>query len=236
MSGRWRVSHPASEATATPTVLRTSGYANDAAGLLDHLGLTGVVVLGHSLGSVNAYQRAARGPDLVRALIIEDLGAEVDDDLSFGLTVPPTHAALLWKDSARQGATTWMPSASTPTDGGLPSAGRTCTTPSSNSMARTGASGLPAVVPPYSCAGNTVPFHRQGHGKAASQHLPHGAFDRPHRSRDRLRRLRWCGPPVAGLPRLPRSVTCTLRPASPSAATAQRRERTGSRRSGRGSR
>jgi pimeloyl-ACP methyl ester carboxylesterase len=47
---------------------------------------------------VNAYQLAARRPDLVRALIIEDIGAEVDDDLSFSLSWPrraPTRASLL---------------------------------------------------------------------------------------------------------------------------------------------
>ncbi|MEV4329603.1 alpha/beta hydrolase [Streptomyces sp. NPDC049597] len=73
-------------------------YVRDAAALLDHLGLSGVVVLGHSLGGVNAYQLAARRPELVRALVIEDIGAQVDDDLSFCLSWPhraPTRAALI---------------------------------------------------------------------------------------------------------------------------------------------
>lgn len=43
------------------------------------------ILLGHSLGGVNAYQFAARHPDLVQALIIEDIGAVVNDDLSFCL-------------------------------------------------------------------------------------------------------------------------------------------------------
>ncbi|MFJ6723207.1 alpha/beta fold hydrolase [Streptomyces sp. NPDC091259] len=74
------------------------GYVNDAAALIAHLGLTQVVVLGHSLGGVNAYQLAARYPRLVSALIVEDIGAEIDDDLSFCLTWPhrvPTRTALV---------------------------------------------------------------------------------------------------------------------------------------------
>ncbi|MBT2367009.1 alpha/beta hydrolase [Streptomyces sp. ISL-10] len=74
------------------------GYIRDAAALLDHLELSGVVVLGHSLGGVNAYQLAARRPELVSALVVEDIGAEVDDDLSFCLSWPrraPTRAALI---------------------------------------------------------------------------------------------------------------------------------------------
>ncbi|OPY43732.1 MAG: acyl-CoA esterase [Methanoregulaceae archaeon PtaU1.Bin059] len=42
-----------------------------------------VVILGHSLGGINAYQVAARRKDLVRALIIEDAGAVEQDDASF---------------------------------------------------------------------------------------------------------------------------------------------------------
>jgi pimeloyl-ACP methyl ester carboxylesterase len=34
-----------------------------------------VLVLGHSLGGITAYQLAARYPELVRALVIEDVGA-----------------------------------------------------------------------------------------------------------------------------------------------------------------
>lgn len=41
-----------------------------------------VVMLGNSLGGVNAYQYAARHPDRVRALIIEDIGVEIYDDVS----------------------------------------------------------------------------------------------------------------------------------------------------------
>ncbi|MFD5700858.1 alpha/beta fold hydrolase [Streptomyces lasiicapitis] len=74
------------------------GYVSDAAAVLDHFGVTNTVVLGHSLGGVNAYQLAARHPRLVRALVVEDIGAETDDDLSFCLPWPdraPTRAALM---------------------------------------------------------------------------------------------------------------------------------------------
>ncbi|MFF8699551.1 alpha/beta fold hydrolase [Streptomyces albidoflavus] len=74
-----------------------AGYVGDAAALVAHLGLDRPVVLGHSLGGVNAYQLAARRPELVSALVIEDIGAEVRDDLSFCLGWPrraPTWAAL----------------------------------------------------------------------------------------------------------------------------------------------
>ncbi|MET3988273.1 alpha/beta hydrolase [Streptomyces sp. PvR034] len=59
------------------------GYVADAAAVLEHLMLGPAVVLGHSLGGVNAYQLAARRPELVRAVVVEDVGAVVDDDLSF---------------------------------------------------------------------------------------------------------------------------------------------------------
>lgn len=65
-----------------------TGYAEDAAAVLEHLGIGRAVVLGHSLGGVNAYQLAARRPRLVGALIVEDIGAEVDGDLSCGLSWP----------------------------------------------------------------------------------------------------------------------------------------------------
>lgn len=81
-----------------PTDFSREGYIDDAATLLARLGLENVVVLGHSLGGVNAYQLAARHPRLVRALVVEDIGAEVDDDLSFCLSWPeraPTRSALI---------------------------------------------------------------------------------------------------------------------------------------------
>lgn len=49
-------------------------FVADAAAFVRGLGVGPVTVLGHSLGGITAYQLAARHPDLVRALIIEDVG------------------------------------------------------------------------------------------------------------------------------------------------------------------
>lgn len=72
-------------------------YIHDLEGLFDHLNLTEAVLLGNSLGGVNAYQFAARHPDKVRALIIEDIGTEIADNLDFALAWEghfPTREAL----------------------------------------------------------------------------------------------------------------------------------------------
>lgn len=53
-----------------------------------------MVILGHSLGGVNAYQFASRNRDKVRALIIVDIGAEVNDDLSFATMLVDTASTL----------------------------------------------------------------------------------------------------------------------------------------------
>ncbi|WP_139489633.1 alpha/beta fold hydrolase [Brevibacillus dissolubilis] len=64
-------------------------YVTDVATFIrKELGTHPVVVLGHSLGGVNAYQLAAWHPELVRALIVEDIGAVVKDDLSFANWLP----------------------------------------------------------------------------------------------------------------------------------------------------
>ncbi|MBW5485690.1 alpha/beta fold hydrolase [Streptomyces bambusae] len=88
---RWRLitldqrGHGASDAAEE---YGREGYVADAAALLDQLGTGPAVVLGHSLGGTNAYQLAARRPDLVRALVVEDIGAVVASDLSFALEWP----------------------------------------------------------------------------------------------------------------------------------------------------
>ncbi|MFD9903324.1 alpha/beta fold hydrolase [Streptomyces sp. NPDC059063] len=101
LAGEWRViapdqrGHGRSDRSDDYT---RRGYVDDIAALLAHLGVTDAVVLGHSLGGVNAYQLAAWHPDLVRALVIEDSVAAPDGDLSFALAWPrrtPTRAALL---------------------------------------------------------------------------------------------------------------------------------------------
>jgi pimeloyl-ACP methyl ester carboxylesterase len=53
------------------------GYVADAVALLEHLGAGPAVVLGHSLGGLNAYQLAARHPELVSAIVVEDAGTEM---------------------------------------------------------------------------------------------------------------------------------------------------------------
>jgi pimeloyl-ACP methyl ester carboxylesterase len=65
-----------------PTYTRAD-YLGDIAALFAHLGLRRAVLLGNSLGGVNAYQFAALHPQLVSALIVEDIGAEISDDISF---------------------------------------------------------------------------------------------------------------------------------------------------------
>jgi esterase len=75
-----------------PTYTRAN-YIGDVGALLGHLGLREAVVLGNSLGGVNAYQFAARHPDRVKALIIEDIGVEVSTDISFSLPWEGTFAS-----------------------------------------------------------------------------------------------------------------------------------------------
>ena len=60
-------------------------YIQDVKALFEHLDLNEAVLLGNSLGGANAYQFAARHPERVRGLIIEDIGAEVRDDIGFVL-------------------------------------------------------------------------------------------------------------------------------------------------------
>lgn len=56
-------------------------FIADAAAFIRHVqartGCGAVALLGHSFGGVNAYQTAARHPDLVRALIVEDIGCRI---------------------------------------------------------------------------------------------------------------------------------------------------------------
>ncbi len=61
-------------------------YLGDLAALFTHLDLDSAVLLGHSLGGINAFQFAARHPAQVEALIIEDIGAVVDADTRFVLS------------------------------------------------------------------------------------------------------------------------------------------------------
>ncbi|MEI5101751.1 alpha/beta hydrolase [Streptomyces sp. PmtG] len=97
----WRVVAPDQRGhghSDSPADFSRTGYVEDAAAVLEHLSIDSAVVLGHSLGGVNAYQLAARHSGRVDALIVEDVGAEVEGDLSFSLSWPtrvPTRAGLL---------------------------------------------------------------------------------------------------------------------------------------------
>lgn len=53
-------------------------YLSDALALLDHLRLDQVVVAGHSGGGITAYQLAARHPERVAALVVEEIPARND--------------------------------------------------------------------------------------------------------------------------------------------------------------
>ena len=85
---KWRVvsldqrGHGYSDHTRSYT---RNDYIQDVNALFEHLDLNEAVLLGNSLGGANAYQFAARHPERVRGLIIEDMGAEVRDDISFVL-------------------------------------------------------------------------------------------------------------------------------------------------------
>lgn len=85
----WRVIAPDQrghgQSDHAPTYTRDD-YLDDLSALFTHLALWEAVLLGNSLGGVNAYQFAARHPERVRALIIEDIGVEIADDTSFALT------------------------------------------------------------------------------------------------------------------------------------------------------
>ena len=71
------------------------GYVEDAARTIEALGLAPAVVLGHSLGGVNAYQLAARRPELVRAVIVEDSPADVPPHPDAGSWAAPRRFASL---------------------------------------------------------------------------------------------------------------------------------------------
>lgn len=100
LAPRWRVVAPDQrghgDSDHAPTYTRED-YLGDLEALYDHLGVDRAVLLGNSLGGVNAYQFAARHPERVRGLIIEDIGAVVHDDQSFVLAWEgtfPTREAL----------------------------------------------------------------------------------------------------------------------------------------------
>lgn len=54
-------------------------YILDLEAFVDRLKLSEFVLIGHSMGGINAIIYAARHPDQVRALVIVDIGPEIDD-------------------------------------------------------------------------------------------------------------------------------------------------------------
>jgi pimeloyl-ACP methyl ester carboxylesterase len=100
LAGRWRVlaldqrGHGESDRADS---YGRAGYLADLAAWWEQLDLGPVPVLGHSLGGVNAYQFAARYPERVSALVVEDIGAVCDVDTGFATRLPraaPTRDAL----------------------------------------------------------------------------------------------------------------------------------------------
>ncbi len=91
LAPEWRVvaldqrGHGYSDHAPTEGGYTREAYIDDLRALFTHLGLETAVLLGNSLGGVNAYQFAARHPQRVGALIIEDVGVVMDDDSSFAL-------------------------------------------------------------------------------------------------------------------------------------------------------
>ncbi|MDU0204744.1 MULTISPECIES: alpha/beta hydrolase [Paenibacillus] len=70
-------------------------YINDLLNLIQNeLGGKRVTLLGHSLGGLNAYQFAARYPEWVEAVIVEDIGVEINADFSFADKLPYRSASL----------------------------------------------------------------------------------------------------------------------------------------------
>lgn len=83
----WRVIAPDQRGhgeSGHATTYTRNDYIGDLESLFELLALESAVLLGNSLGGVNAFQFAARHPDKVRGMIIEEIGAVVTDfDMNF---------------------------------------------------------------------------------------------------------------------------------------------------------
>lgn len=69
--------HGLSDAGASPASM--ADLADDLAALMDHLGVTGAVPVGLSIGGMIVQQLATRRPDLVRALVLCDTAHRIGD-------------------------------------------------------------------------------------------------------------------------------------------------------------
>lgn len=79
LHGRHRVIAPDQRAHGRSdggSPLAPDDYVRDAAELIGHLGCGPVAVVGHSMGGIVAYRLAARFPELVRALVVVDVGTD----------------------------------------------------------------------------------------------------------------------------------------------------------------
>lgn len=65
-----------------------NAFVADTVDVIEHLDIAPAVLVGHSLGAINAYQLAARRPDLVSAFVAIDFPAET----------PPVGATSPWLD------------------------------------------------------------------------------------------------------------------------------------------
>jgi pimeloyl-ACP methyl ester carboxylesterase len=143
----------------------TTAYVQDLQIFIEEeLGGAPVVLLGHSLGGVNAYQLAARKPALVRAMMIEDIGAEINDDQSWLKKLPsrvPTLRELqqTLESLLRPGAFSYFGESAVEfrTDGRSDSTLRAWSVHRRCSTVPGGLTGRHRRVPFYSCKGKTVP-------------------------------------------------------------------------------
>ncbi|PAF17712.1 hypothetical protein CHH58_01015 [Terribacillus saccharophilus] len=88
----WRIiapdlrGHGRSEHAAELTGYDRDSYLHDLKALLEKIGETKcIVLLGHSLSGVTAYQFAAKYPELIDGLIVEDMGHKVSGELTYAL-------------------------------------------------------------------------------------------------------------------------------------------------------
>lgn len=78
---------------------KTTDYVNDLKMIIDYLNIKNPIILGHSLGGVNAYHYAFSSNN-VKSLIIEDIGTEVNCSNEFILNLPREFNSLYEVDES----------------------------------------------------------------------------------------------------------------------------------------